>query len=103
MCMRMRMAVLVCMIVRMTGSAISDRDRLGGRQDEPTGLDSLGADQVVGQAADLARRAAEQDHFEAAVFVEMDMGRRDDAVQVVMLQVGQSTRDPGRRGGRRSG
>ena len=48
-CMRMRMAVIVCVIVRMTGCAIADRDRLGRRQDEPAGLDPLGADQAVGQ------------------------------------------------------
>ena len=39
-------------------------------------------------------RAAEQDHFQAAVLVEMDVGRGHDPVEVVVLQVGQPPRDP---------
>ena len=78
------------------------RDGLGRGQDEAAGLDSLGADQVVGQVADLPSGTAEQDHFQAAFLVEMDVGRGDDAVEMMVLQVGQPARRSGRRDGRRS-
>ncbi len=79
------------------------RRRAGPRPDEPAGLDSLGADQVVGQVADLASGAAKQDHFQTALLVEMDVRRGDDPVEMMVLQVGQPARDPARHDGRRSG
>ena len=70
-------------------------NRFGRGQDETAGLDSLGADQVIGQVSDLARGAAEQNHFQAAAFVEMDVGGGHDLVEMVVLEI----REPGARSG----
>ena len=87
--MMVLVAVLMVMVMLSPAFAVASGDGLGRGQDEPAGLDPLGADQVVGQVADLPRRAAEQDHFEAAVLVEMDVGGGDDPVEMMVLQVGQ--------------
>ncbi len=77
------------LVVRGAGMARPLSGTAWRGQDEPAGLDALGADQVVGQVADLAGGPAEQDHFQAALLVEMDVGRGDDPVEMVVLQIGQ--------------
>ena len=95
----MRVRVLMPRLSR----AVPAGDRLGRGEDEPAGLDALGADQVVGQVADLPRRPAQQDHFEAALLVEMDVGRGHDPVEMMMLQDRSAAARSARRDGRRSG
>ncbi len=68
-------------------------NRLGRRENEPAGFDALGADQVVGQTANLSGRAAKQDHFQASVAIEMNMSRGHDLIEMIVLQVGQSPGD----------
>jgi hypothetical protein len=65
-----------------------------GSQNQPAGLNALAADQVVCQHAHLTRRAAEQDHLQAAIRVEMDVRRGDDLIEMAMLQFGQALGDP---------
>ena len=66
----------------------------GGGQDQSAGDDPLGADQAVGQVAHRPRRAAEQDDLQAAVGVEVDVGRRHHPVEVAVLELGQPLGDP---------
>jgi len=65
-----------------------------GSQNQPAGLDPLAADQIVRQCSHLAHLAAEQDDFQTAIRVEMDVCRGDDLIQVAMLQFGQALGDP---------
>ena len=81
------------MVVRRPIITISTRDRLGRGKDEPAGLDTLGADQVIGQVANQPRGAAQQDHFEAALFIEMDVSCRENPVEMVMLQISEPARN----------
>ena len=94
-------AVAVWMMMRRS-VAILCGNGLGRGQDEPAGLHALGADQVVGQVTDVPGRTAEQNHFEAPFLIEMNVGRRDDSIEVVVLEIGQPAVRFGRRGGRRS-
>jgi hypothetical protein len=68
-------------------------DGLGGGEHEPSGFNSLGADQSIRQLADLLRGASEEDDFEAAVGVEMDVGGRHHPADVEMLKLGEPIAD----------
>jgi hypothetical protein len=76
--------IVVVMVVRLGGTG----DGFRGGEDEAAGLDPLGADEAVGEFADEPGGASEEDHFEAAAGVEVDVGGRDDVVEVVVLEVG---------------
>ena len=60
-------------------------DRHGRGQHQASGLDPLGADQAVGQLADDARPAAQEDDLQATVGVEVDVGRRHHPFEVLVL------------------
>jgi len=82
----MMMVSVVVRVVMRGGSLAVLRGKWFGRgQDETAGLDSLGADQVLGQDSDLARWPAEQDHFQATALVEVNVGGGDDLVEMVVL------------------
>lgn len=84
----MMMSMIMTVIMSMT------RNRVGGGEDEAAGLDPLGADQVVGQLADELGGTTEQDHFETAVRVEMDVGRGHHSGQMQVLDLGEALADP---------
>jgi hypothetical protein len=92
------LSMIVIMRVRMVmgriGTPVSSRDGLGRGEHEPPGLDSLGADQVISEVADLPGGAAQENHFQAALFVEMHVRRGNDPVKMMVLQVGQPAPDP---------
>ena len=71
-------------------------DRLGGSQDEPAGLDTLGPDQAVGQFSHELRGASQEDDFKASSRVEMDVCRRDHAVEVEVLDLREPVADSSR-------
>ncbi len=75
------------------GVGVDVGDGPGRGQDEPAGLDPFGADQAVRQLADQLGRAAEEDHLEAAVGVEMHVGRGHHAFEVEVLDFGEPFRD----------
>ena len=68
--------------------------RFRGCQNQPPGLDSLGADQVIGQFPDLAGATAEQDHLEAPMLIQVNMSRGDNPVKPPVLNLGEPFGDP---------
>jgi hypothetical protein len=90
----MRMPVRVAVMVGRTVVAVLPRNRFGRGQDKPPRLDPLGADQVIGQVADFEGGSAQQDDFQASLLVEMHVRRRDDPIEMMVLQVGQAASDP---------
>ena len=84
------MAVPVVM-VKVMAMTVGAGDGCGGSEDEASGFDAFGADQSIGEGADVLGRAAEEDDFQAAPRVEVDVGRGDDAIQVEMLQLGKAS------------
>ena len=87
----MSVAVLMRVIVSVPVRVFVTAGQGGGRgQDESAGLDPLGADQRVGQLADRPRRASEQNDLEAAIRIEMNMSRRDNPFDALMLDLGQT-------------
>ena len=85
----MGVIVRMMVMVRMPFSVLS-RNGLGRGENESPGLDSLCADQVVGEVADLSSWAAEEDHFQASLIIEMNVCSRDDMVKMMVLDVGQA-------------
>ena len=85
----MRMLVAVCL-------SLPAGDGLGGGQYQPAGLDALGADQAIREFPDLARLAAQQDHFEASILVEVHMSCRDNMRQPAVLEFGEPLRGSSR-------
>ena len=69
----MIMAVIVIVVMVYAGPRRCGGHGLGRGQDEPAGLDAFCSDQIVGQLADLPRGAAEHDHLQATVGVEVDV------------------------------
>ena len=84
----MRVRVAWCVVMRRRSVAISFGNGFGRGQHEPAGLDSLCADQVVGQVSDLASGPAEHDDLEATAGVEVKMRGGHNLLEVVVLQVG---------------
>jgi hypothetical protein len=60
----------------------------GGGHHQLSVLDSLDADQFVGDPAHVAHLAANDEYFQAVVGVEMDVQRGDDLVVVGVLLLG---------------
>lgn len=79
----------VVVVVGMTGGG----DGCTGGEDEPAGLDSFRADQAVGELADDLGGTSEEDDFEAAVGVEVDVGGGHDAGEVEVLELVQAFAD----------
>jgi hypothetical protein len=91
----LRMGMIVRMVVMVrTPFAVSSRDSLSRGENESAGLDPLCADQVVREVSDLPGRAAQQDHFQAALVVEVNVSCGHDLVEVMVLHVGQAPGDP---------
>jgi hypothetical protein len=88
-----RLTVVFCMTVRavvrmmMRGWTfpVGRGNGLGRSQDEPAGLDSLGADQLLGEVSDLPGGPAQQDDFQTTALVEVNVGGGDDLVEMVVL------------------
>jgi hypothetical protein len=55
---------------------------------QPAMLDTLRADQPVGQRLHVFRFAAEQDHFQAVIVVKVSVQGRDHNVVILMLKIG---------------
>jgi hypothetical protein len=83
-----RMLVSVRMPVPM-----AIRNRLRGGEHEPACLDALRADQSVGEFSHSLGATAEQNDLEAAMSVEVHVCRRDDVVELKMLEFGQPLGD----------
>src|SRR5262245_22622914 len=43
--------------------------------------------EVIGEALDLCRRGADENHFSAQIVVEVDVGSRQDRVIIMVLQL----------------
>ena len=84
-----RVRAVVRVRVRVAGRFAwrSVGDRHGRGQDQAAGLDALGADQAIGELTDRPGRAAEQDHLHAAAGVDVNVGGRDDVVQMEVLEL----------------
>ena len=68
----------------------SSRQILSCRGDgELAVFDAFGGDEFVRQLLDVRRLAADGQHFEAVVVVEMTVQSRDDRVAVFVLQIGE--------------
>ncbi len=85
--MRMRVAMRVI-------ASVPGADRSSRGEDQATGLDPLGADQSIGKLSDELGCPPEQDHFETARGIEVDVRGRDDAGQVQMLKLGELLGNP---------
>ena len=59
----------------------------GTSEDKLAFEDALDAAQFIGDLLQSARAAAQDDHFEAVIVVEMDMHRRNDHRRVPVLQL----------------
>ncbi len=57
----------------------------GGGHNQPSGLNSLGAQDKVRHILNLAGFPFKDNHFKAVVFVDVHMDRRDDAIEITML------------------
>ena len=85
--------VIVRMVVRMAASSVPYRNWLGRRKNKTPCLDSFGTNQIIGEVSDLPRRTTQQDHFQTAVLVKMNVGCCDDLLEMVMLHFSQPARD----------
>jgi hypothetical protein len=92
-CILMGMIVRMLVMVGMV-FAVPVRDGLCRGEHESSSLDALGADQVIGEVTNFFGRTAQQDHFQAALVIEMNVSRGDDLVEMMVLYVGQPPRDP---------
>ena len=91
---RLVMAVVVRMMVMVPRPcAVAVRDGLRGGEDEAAGFDALRADQIISQRANLKGRPAQENHFEAPLFVKVHVRRCHNAIKMVMLQIGQPSRN----------
>ena len=73
-----------------------DFRRVGGRNDELAGFDTLGRDQAVGNLADFPDSSSQKYHFQASGMIEMHVRGRDDFIEVIVLDLGQAVADQGR-------
>ena len=69
------------------------RDGLGRSEDEAAGLDSLGADQTVGEFANEPRRASQKDDFEASARVEVNVSRGHHPIEMEVLNLSEPITD----------
>ncbi len=70
------------------------RDRFGRGEREATRLNPADADQSVGDFADDARPTAQEHNLETTGRVEMHVRRRDDVIQMRVLQLGEPLGEP---------
>jgi hypothetical protein len=52
-------------------------------------FDAFGCDQLAGQFFEALRFSSQHNDFEAVVMVEVDVKRRQNLMEMVMLQLGQ--------------
>ena len=95
----MAAVIVVVIVMRMLMAVrifLPAGNGLGGGQNEPAGLDALGADQAIRKFPDLSGLAAQEDHLQATMRVEMHMSRGDDMCELAVLEFGEPLRGPSR-------